>query len=481
MNSVPPKGYARSAQNGNLQMHNNFQLLKSGIGARIVIICFLIMMLTIPLGMVDGVIESRVGMFNGAVNEIAKDWGGSQKIIAPVLIVPTERTGQPTYYSLPGLVEKDLRETTSESVMILPENLHIAANIRPEMRHRGIFDVLVHTTDIKITGSFSKPDLSFLKPGTRLLWDKAVLSIGVDPSLIRGNPQMVFDSRELKLLPGSMLNGIEGISAAVCVSDGDLNKSFDLSFRFNGSNSISLAPLGQKNVFEVSSPWPHPIFTGTFRPDEPQISNDGFKAVWNIPYIARDYPQASYVNSHVHLLQNKLAAVQLYEDMPVHKQVERLSKYGIMFIMLTFVMMFLFELSLKRQMHFVQYGVIGLAISLFFLTVLSVSEYLPFGVSYALASATVLAMIALYVYSALSSRSAAIISAVLMALLYGVLYMMLSEAQYALLSGTIILLVTMAAIMWATRNLNQMAAPEESTSAVLSTLAPKPKKAHKDK
>ena len=152
-----------------------------------------------------------------------------------------------------------------------------------------------------------------------------------------------------------------------------------------------------------------------------------------------------------------------------------------MFIMLTFVMMFLFELSLKRQMHFVQYGVIGLAISLFFLTVLSVSEYLPFGVSYALASATVLAMIALYVYSALSSRSAAIISAVLMALLYGVLYMMLSEAQYALLSGTIILLVTMAAIMWATRNLNQMAAPEESTSAVLSTLAPKPKKARKDK
>lgn len=481
MNSVPPQGCDHRPQSGRSHLQSNFQLLKSGLGARIVIICFLILMLTIPLGMVDGIIESRVGLFDRTVDEIGKDWGGSQKIIAPVLIVPTERPEQKAYYSLPGLVEQNLYESAPESVMILPETLHISANIRPDMRHRGIFDVLVHTTDVRITGSFAKPDLSFLKPGTRLLWDKAVLSIGVDPSLIRGNPQMVFDSRELKLLPGSMMKGIEGISAAVSVPNGDLDKSFDLSFRFNGSDTISLAPLGQKNVFEVSSSWPHPVFKGTFRPEEPQITKDGFKAVWNIPYIARDYPQASYVDTDAYRMQNKLAAVQLYEEMPVHKQVERLSKYGIMFIMLTFVMMFLFELSLKRRMHFIQYGVIGLAISLFFLTVLSVSEYLSFGISYALASATVLVMIALYVYAALSSRSAAITGAVLMALLYGVLYMMLSEAQYALLSGTIILLITMAAIMWATRNLNQMAVPEEVASAAPSAPISKPKKARKDK
>lgn len=461
--------------------NNNLQLLKSGTGARIVLICLLILLLTIPLGMVDGVIESRVGLFNQTVKEIAADWGGSQKIIAPVLIVPTERTGQPSYFSLNDMTKTNIRENISESIMILPETLHIAANIRPDMRHRGIFDVLVHTTDIQITGSFAKPDLTFLKPGTRILWDKAVLSIGVDPSLIRGNPQMLFDSQELKLLPGSMINGVEGVSAAVSLSNGNLNKSFDLNFRFNGSDTISLAPLGQKNVFEVTSSWPHPIFKGTFRPEEPQITKDGFKAVWNIPYIARDYPQAAYADSNARIMQNKLAVVQLYEQMPVHKQVERLAKYGIMFIMLTFVMMYLFEMTLKRQMHFVQYGVIGLAISLFFLTVLSVSEYLLFGLAYALASGTVLIMISLYVYSALDSRKAAFVSAGLMAFLYGVLYMMLSDAQYALLTGTMILLATMAAIMWATRNLNQTVPVEQTAAAVMPVSESKAKKSRKDK
>lgn len=445
--------------------------LKNGLGARFLMICALIILLNIPLGMVNGIIDSRVVLYNRTVREISNDWGGSQKIMAPVLVVPTQRPIGQSYYGLHRVDGDEQPDEIYESVIILPETLYITAQVHPDKRYRGIFNVLVHTTDIQITGNFEKPDLSFVKSGTKILWDKAVLSLGIDPSLIRGNPQMFFGDQELTLLPGSKMDGIEGVSAIVSVNADTLNKPFDLKFKFNGSDQISLAPIAKNNTFEVTSAWPHPLFSGTFRPDNPHISNDGFKAVWNIPSIARDYPQAGYVGSEMKNMQTKVATIALFEEMPVQKQVERLSKYGIIFITLTFIMMFLFETNLKRRMHYIQYGVIGLAISLFFLTVLSVSQYLSFGWAYAIASSVVLVMIALYVYGALKNKGVAFASALVMAFLYLVLYVMLSEGQFALLIGTFILLLTMAAVMWATRNMNEQFSVDEDGN---SSMQPEP-------
>ena len=125
-----------------------------------------------------------------------------------------------------------------------------------------------------------------------------------------------------------------------------------------------------------------------------------------------------------------------------------------MFICLTFVMMFLFERKLKQKLHYVQYVIVGLAISLFFLTVISLSEHINFALSYVIASLLVIMMVSCYIYGALKNKKAAVSGGLLMAFLYTVLYLMLSEADYALLIGTIILLITLGAIMWATRNIN---------------------------
>ena len=144
----------------------------------------------------------------------------------------------------------------------------------------------------------------------------------------------------------------------------------------------------------------------------------------------------------------------MYETMPIYKKSLRLADYGIMFICLTFVMMFLFERKLKQKLHYVQYVIVGLAISLFFLTVISLSEYINFALAYAVAALLVILMISFYIYGALRDKKTAASGGLLMAFLYTVLYLMLSEADYALLIGTIILLMTLSAIMWATRNIN---------------------------
>ncbi|MGN0904449.1 MAG: inner membrane CreD family protein, partial [Alphaproteobacteria bacterium] len=139
--------------------------------------------------------------------------------------------------------------------------------------------------------------------------------------------------------------------------------------------------------------------------------------------------------------------------------VQRLSDYGIMFVALTFIMMFLFERGLKQNLYYVQYAVIGLSLCLFFLTLLSLSEHICFGISYVIASLVVIFMISLYLYGALKNKTAAAFAAFILAVIYGVLYLMFSESDYALLIGTGTLLTTMGLVMWQTRGLN--AHPED--------------------
>ncbi|MDR1025827.1 MAG: cell envelope integrity protein CreD [Lactobacillus sp.] len=443
---------AKSAQSTSIK-EKATEGLMNNIGVRLIIICILILFLGIPLSMVKSVTMSRVYLFDITKNEISSDWGGSQTIIAPLITVPIQFITEGRAYNSEKKIYEKITNVREELYIFLPENLNIKAEIFPEMRHRGIFNVLVHSTEVNISGNFEKPDLSFLKGNYKVLWNNAVISVGVNSSLIRGDIGIKFDNKNLAFTPGSKIDGINGISSNIDLSTG-IDKTFDMSFSFSGSSDVSFAPLGKKNLFEVTSQWGHPIFRGAFRPDNPTITDDYFKAGWNIPYIARDYPQIIRNQSEINNIKYKMASVDLYNTMPIYKKAQRLADYGMMFITLTFIMMFLFERKLKQNLHYIQYAIVGLAISLFFLTTTSLSEYLGFGLAYAIASLIVIVMISLYTYAALKNKKAAVTSSLLMALLYGILYLMLSEADYALLIGTFILLITMSAIMWETRHLN---------------------------
>lgn len=423
-------------------------------GFRFGIICFLILLFMIPLGMVNQVVRSRSYTFNDTVYEITSAWGNDQTVMAPIITLPVEMTRIDREYDSKKKVYENRVITYEKLIRILPENLNIKAQINPQMRYRGIFRVLVNTTDLKITGNFENYDFSYLGKNAKPLWGKAYLSIGINPALIRGDMSISFDGKQLAMNPGSAISELSGLSAFIKTPDGNINKSFDVALTFNSSKKISFAPLGKKNLFEVSSTWAHPIFADTFRPDSPEISENGFVAKYNIPYIARDYPQIIENSSDMTSIRSSLASVSLFDTMPVYKQATRLGEYGVMFVFLTFIMMFLFERRLKRKMHYIQYVIIGLSIALFFLAVLSLSEYLVFLLAYAIASMIVISMISLYVYSALKDKKTAIISGLIMTVLYSILYLMLSEADYALLIGTFILLVTVGVIMWDTKNIN---------------------------
>lgn len=430
--------------------------LTNAIENKFIIICILIILSNIPLGMVKSVIHSRKNLFDETMKEISTSWGGEQTIIAPILNIPVEFTEAELVFNENKQITETKLITNRKIYSFLPENLNINAIINPEIRNRGIYNVLVHSTNLKITGNFEKLDTKNIEQNGKILWNEAWLSIGIEPSSIRGDIKIDFGNQNIQnITSGTGYKNSTGISANLNINDKSTEKTFDIQLQFNGSSDISFAPLGKRNNFEVSSSWPHPIFKQTFRPDSINISENGFNAKWSIPYLARNYPQTMVNHEYILDINNYRASVGLFDTMPIYKQSSRLINYGIMFVSLTFIMMFLFEKKIKKSLHNIQYVVVATAISLFFLTVLSFSEYISFLSAYIIASIFIISAISLYLYAALKSKKLAGTGALIMTLLYGILYLMLSETDYALLVGTIILLATISIVMWETRDINQ--------------------------
>ena len=135
-------------------------------------------------------------------------------------------------------------------------------------------------------------------------------------------------------------------------------------------------------------------------------------------------------------------------------KVTRAVKYGILFVGLTFLTFLIFELTTQSRLHFVQYGLIGIALALFYLVLLSIAEHTDFLTAYIVAALLNIGLIASYTAAALKSWTRSGVIAVLLAALYIVLYSLLQLEDYALLMGTMLLLSVLMVLMYVTRNLH---------------------------
>ena len=140
----------------------------------------------------------------------------------------------------------------------------------------------------------------------------------------------------------------------------------------------------------------------------------------------------------------------------------RAAKYALLFIALTFLGVVIFE-NRKRsgvRLSMLQYCVMGAGLSLFYLTLLAVSEHLGFTRAYVLAAIINVAMTGGYVLAALRAIRPAFLTAGVQGLLYALLFFTLRMEDYALLAGTTLLILAMAALMVATRDLNRPIEPK---------------------
>lgn len=232
-----------------------------------------------------------------------------------------------------------------------------------------------------------------------------------------------------------------------------------------GSGSFNFAPFGEKTRVSMTSTWPHPSFQGDSLPDQHSITNEGFSADWDIPHLARNYPQAWMDDSEEVNVSEFIAGVSMFEPVSLYSQVTRAVKYGILFIGLTFLTLLIVELAINKRMHIVQYGLIGISLCLFFLVLLSLSEHIAFAKAYIAAAALTITMICVYTAAVLSSVARGAGVGVLLVSLYAVLYSLLKLEDYALLVGTALLVVVVMVLMIVTRGIRQAGDSEAEDNA----------------
>jgi inner membrane protein len=413
--------------------------------------------LLIPLAMVGHLVAERQERHDAVAREIAATWGAPQTVAGPVLSVP---------YRVHAKNERGQDVTATSVARFLPAALAVDGKVAPERRRRGIYEVAVYRAELHLSGSFERPDFApwHVAPED-VLWDQAYLAVGVpDMRGIRGAVDLAWAGRPVPLAPGGGQPGLwsSGLQAAVPgLAAEKENERYDFAFDLglDGTGGLRFLPFGRETRVALRSTWPDPSFTGAFLPKTRRVGASGFAAAWEVSYFGRSYPQQWRVEEAEQLappaaLDASAFGVELFLPVDVYQKTERSVKYGVLFLLLTFLTFFLYEAFGRFALHPVQYLLVGAALCLFYLLLLSISEHVAFGLSYAIAAAATIALIGGYSASILAGRGRALLLSGVLAVLYGYLYVLLQAEDYALLLGAVGLFVILAVVMFLTRRID---------------------------
>jgi inner membrane protein len=236
---------------------------------------------------------------------------------------------------------------------------------------------------------------------------------------------------------------------------------FGFSLYLAGTERQRFVPVGANNLVTMESNWAHPQFGGNFLPEARTIGADGFRASWRISSMASSAQQqlASLDGAGAEaaaLVRRQLESFDIgfLEPVNVYAQADRATKYGLLFVALTFAAFFVFEVLKRLPIHPIQYLLVGLALILFFLLLVSLSEHLDFLLSYLIASLACIALITFYLSAVLRSRARAASFGAGLLVLYSALYGLLSSESNALVLGSLLLFTALGAVMIATRKVD---------------------------
>lgn len=421
--------------------------IKRSITIKIFSIGFLILLMLIPAGMIQSLIHERQSRHDSVVNEISQKWGGNQTITGPFITVPFK-----TFF-------KDSSGKTQFNLTylhILPEKLDIKGEIIPEVRYRSIFEAVLYNIKLHFSGNFRLPKMSQLNiDQTEILWDKSYFSIGItDMRGIQDKIVIDFNGSIYDASPGLSTTDLaeSGVGALIRPLMPNEPNNFSFAFNLNGSEQISFIPVGESNTIRINSTWPSPSFNGAFLPITRDVKKNGFSANWKILHLNRNYPQ--FWEGSQYKVAPSAFGLQLILTADIYQKSTRLAKYSIMFLVFTFAAFFFSEIINKRRVHPIQYIFIGVAILIFYMLVLSLSEHIHFNYSYILSAIAVTLIISGYAKAIVSNSRFALMILGILTILYSYLFIVLQLEDYALIMGSIGLLIILSIVMYITRKIN---------------------------
>ncbi|MEQ9187373.1 MAG: cell envelope integrity protein CreD [Cryomorphaceae bacterium] len=412
--------------------------ISSSMSLRLVIIGILILILLIPLGMIQELIRERMYRLEDAKNEVARLWANDQTISGPYVAVPY------TNYDMEG------NPISEGNLHLLPEDLAIQSNVVPEIRYRGIFEIPVYQSENQLTFVFIARTIPPV-PSRKMHWNLARICLGLsDTRGITNTLELTVDGKQLEFNPGIPDNSLfdHGVSAPIALDWSDSSSSAikgSVKLTLRGSNSLSYIPLGKTTTVAMNSSWPDPSFDGDFLPLKREIDKDGFHSEWKVLHYNRNFPQAFYGTQEVH---SSSFGVNLFMPVNHYQKSERSAKYAVLMIALTFILLFFSQAINHIRIHPFQYFLVGLALSLFYTLLLSMSEHLGFNGAYSISAFMVLALVVLYLKRISSSWKYPLITGAVLGGLYIYIFTLLQMEDFALLIGSIGLFIILAVIMW---------------------------------
>lgn len=425
---------------------------------KFVAVAVLALAVLVPLGMIRGTILERERYREQAVSDIAASFAGAQGIAGPVLVVPYVETREVEEKAQDGSVRRVPRERGGQWTFF-PARMDVDGRLTPATRHRGLHEVRVYELRGQVAAAFDAripADDPGLPP--RRIGRPWIGYAIADVRGIAGTPRLRIGGREHALAQGATPAGESGVHALLAAPQAGAALRLDahLELALGGTETLRIAPLAARNRVAIDSPWPHPRFEGDFLPRTREVGREGFRATWEISSLAST-AQARWLEGH--RLDGgggtvESAGLSLVDPVDLYALNDRASKYGVLFVLLTFTGFLLFELIRRLRIHPVQYGLVGLALAIFFLLLVGLSEHVAFGWAYLAASVACVGLLGFYVSSVLGGWRRGAGFAAMLGLLYAALYGLLLSEDNALVLGSVLLFAMLAAVMVVTRRLD---------------------------
>jgi inner membrane protein len=425
-----------------------------------------VLVLLVLIAQVEDLVGERVGVRQTASARVAESWGGVQTTAGVLLAIPFDTT---------RVVYGDTTRIDRRYLYVLPDTLDVKANVKPGYRTVGLYRTPVYEANVAVSGEFLARDFAVPAPHKgELKWSEArLLILNSEARSLRAVDNLRV-ANESPAISADNYAGMGGVSAPLpaSASTADVVR-FSFELMLAGSDRINFLPLARKAQIDLDSSWPHPKFEGAPAPLSPEIGDAGFKAHWSVLEINRNFGQSWFDNdvrpgaSAAAALTQSAVGVTFYEPVDIYQRNYRAVHYAVLLIAITFLTFLLWEQLAGIAIHGVQYLMVGLALAMFYLLLLALSEHVQFDVAYAVSAGALVALITTYLTGVLRRWSLSLGAGAGLATLYTLLYWILRSEDYSLLMGALLLFGVLAVLMIATRRVDWSSVGRRSVSGGL--------------
>ena len=426
------------------------------MGVKLIVVCALALLMTIPAFFVSGLVDDRTDRAGEVVREISGHEGGQQTFLGPTIAVP---------YTIPPQTPTD--PTRSGIYLVFPAQASAEVKTATEERRRSLFKVPVYQADLKFDAKFDLTGVPAALPGAVLDWSRAEIVVGVsDARGARADATLTAEGRTVTLTPAAIAPDISigadpNAHVKVTLFGTNVNAiakagaqfSVSSALKFSGAQRIALLAYGKTTHLAVQGDWRSPGFDGGFLPTSHTIYNNGFAAEWQVPFIARGVRAEGSADSITGLDATALG-VSFVEVADPYQSVNRSLKYALLFIGLIFISYFVFEVSTGKRIHPAQYVLVGVAQIIFYLLLLSLAERVGFDWGFLLAGAATVTLLSANAGWIFASRVQGWRASAIFTSLYTLIYLLLRLEDNALLVGAIASFMAIAIAMYFTRGID---------------------------